>query len=199
MYRIRDICYNFRTITEEVTRVKDWTCQEVLKKKRHEHANQLQLLLGYEQMQKKEKVAEIIADWMQQLEVERHILSLPFEKTSVVLAYYQSDLALSVGRLSLDDALPVEAIDDAMAEAVGEVLAFIVKYKGLIQALHVYFDAVTDTYVRIHYRGTLKSHTGDIIQTPLNTQPFEIEVTSKEIIMKQHVSVNNKENRLKKR
>ena len=71
MYSVRDICYNFLTITEEVTRVKDWTCQQVLKKKRHDHANQLQLLLGYEQMQKKEKVAEIIADWMKQLEVER--------------------------------------------------------------------------------------------------------------------------------
>ena len=71
MYSVRDICYNFLTITEEVTRVKDWTCQHVLKKKRHVHANQLQLLLSYEQMQKKEKVAEIIADWMKQLEVER--------------------------------------------------------------------------------------------------------------------------------
>ena len=64
MYSVRDICYNFLTITEEVTRVKDWACQQVLKK-RHDHANQLQLLLGYEQMQKKEKVAEINADWMQ--------------------------------------------------------------------------------------------------------------------------------------
>ena len=71
MYSVRDICYNFLTIIEEVTRVKDWTCQQVLKKKRHVHANQLQLLLSYEQMQKKEKVAEIIADWMKQLEVER--------------------------------------------------------------------------------------------------------------------------------
>ena len=71
MYSVRDICYNFLTITEEVTRVKDWTCQQVLKKKRHVHANQLRLLLSYEQMQKKEKVAEIIADWMKQLEVER--------------------------------------------------------------------------------------------------------------------------------
>lgn len=71
MYKVCDICYNFLTITEEVTSVKDWTCQQVLKKKRHDHANQLQLLLGYEQMQKKEKVAEIIADWMKQLELQR--------------------------------------------------------------------------------------------------------------------------------
>ncbi len=172
--------------------MKDWTCQQVLKKKRHDHANQLQLLLGYEQMQKKEKVAEIIADWMQQLEVERQILSLPLEKTSVVLAYYQTDVTLTLDGLSLWDLLPTEAMDDAIAEAVNEVLAYVVHHWSDMQTLQVRPVKVTETAVTICYQGTFNSYIGDIDLTQLDTQAFEIEATSKEIIMKQHVQVNNK-------
>ncbi|GEM03794.1 hypothetical protein HMI01_07820 [Halolactibacillus miurensis] len=171
--------------------MKEWTCQQLLKKKRHDHANQLQLLLGYEQMQKKEKVAEILADWMQQLELERQILSLPLEKTSVVFAYYQGDFTLSIDGLSFSNVPSTEAIDERIAMSVNEVLSSLLPQRSHIHTLHVRVMAVTDICVTIHYTWMLNSEVEDVDLTHLETHFFEIEVTSKEIIMKQHVQVNN--------
>ena len=109
-----------------------------------------------------------------------------------MLAYFQRELALSTDGVSEGKMFPAEVMDKPVVEAVNDVLAYVLHYRSHIQALHVRFVEVTETNVTLHYQAALKNRADDIVLVQQDTQPFDIEVSSNEIIIKQHVQVNNK-------
>lgn len=165
--------------------MRDWTCQQLLKKKRHDQANQLQLLFGYEQMHKKDKVAEVIADWMQQLEKERQILSIPLEQTSVTLAYYQKELKLTVDAVSFECMSMKDYCDEALAESLNRTLSYLSSHSVLTKHLHIKLHDVADNHMIIEYKWAFKQEAKDVLNKLTLDDLVIEEILDEIIIMKQ--------------
>lgn len=99
----------------------EWSLKTLLNKKRHDQANQLQLLLGYQQMNQREKAAEIMVNWMNQLERERLALVLTLDKVSAV---YIADLPLTVDVDSFQTLNVPPDWDESMALTIANAMRF---------------------------------------------------------------------------
>lgn len=172
----------------------EWSLKTLLNKKRHDQANQLQLLLGYQQMNQREKAAEIMMNWMGQLERERLVLMLTLDKVSAVLTYYIADLPLTVDVESFHLHNAPTDWDESIALSVANAMRFFVKWSPLIDKLVVSLERLDIESVTLNYRCTLNhlNEKSDMMQAILAAFTLASEEDQQTLIIKNTLLVNSK-------